>query len=428
MTRRIRLNLAAFALLALVLTVWAVRNVLGFDPLDRPYPITARFAGSSGLQPGFDVTYLGVPVGKIHSVRLDGGAVAVRLDIDKGERLPRDVTAAAGLKSAIGEPYVDLEPAGGRVGGPAMRPGEVIPLGRTSVTESYGDLFAAVTRAIEGLDPKNLRTVTRELARGLDGRGDTLRLTVDGASRLAGTFADDTATLDGLVTDLGTLTGVLAAHRGDLGAGIASTAEITSSLAAVDDALARIRTTAPALLERSDRLLRAARPAAQCMLRAMNAGLPTVLSDGNVADLDKGLRWTPQLATAMKGAVTFVNGKPTLNITFLLTFTPVTSAMEYKNLVPLPGIPNIPSCPGVALPKQQIPPMAEKDKTAATVSKPATATPEAVAARNAADGERHDPLSWLIYLPPLAAGLILLRVLLSTAGIARRPVRRRRNR
>jgi phospholipid/cholesterol/gamma-HCH transport system substrate-binding protein len=428
-TRRIRINLLVFGLLAAVLSVWAVRNVLGFDPFSRPYRITAQFARSPGLQPGFDVTYLGVAVGEIRSVRLKGTMVVADLSIGKGKRIPRGATASAALKSAIGEPYVDLSPPRGQVGGAPMRPGDVIPLSRTTVAESYGDLFADVTKTINGLSPENLRIITRELAKGLDGRGGTLVSTVDGASQLAHTFASNTQTLDSLIGNLGVLTGTLAAKRGDLGAGISGTASITSSLAEVDDSLARIRDTAPGLLDSAAGLLSESERAARCALSALGVGLPTLLSRSNVADLETGLQWSPQLAKAMLGAITFVDGKPNLNLKFILTLGPEKTPVEYKNLQPLPDIPRIPTCPGITLPKQQIPPLKKSDEQAGSGSdtgttSAATGTP----VRNTSSTSRHGVTPWLIYLPPLIAGLILLRVFMSAAGAAWRPTWRRRNR
>jgi phospholipid/cholesterol/gamma-HCH transport system substrate-binding protein len=314
-----------------------------------------------------------------------------------------------------------------------MRPGDVIPLSRTTVAESYGDLFADVTKTINGLSPDNLRIITRELAKGLDGRGGTLGSTVDGASQLARTFASDTRTLDSLITNLGVLTGTLAGERGDLGAGIAGAASITSSLAEVDDSLARIRDTAPGLLDSTAGLLSESEQAARCVLGSLGVALPTLLSGANVADLEEGLQWSPQLAKAMIGAITFVDGKPNLNLKFIITLGPEKTPVEYKNLAPLPDIPRIPTCPGVTLPKQQIPPMKKSDKQAGTGSDAGTtsgttSTATGTRVRNTSGTGHHGVPSWLVYLPPLIAGLILLRVLVSAAGAAWRPTWRRRNR
>ncbi|QFG20162.1 MCE family protein [Actinomadura sp. WMMB 499] len=428
MTRRIQLNLAVFGILAAVLTVWALRNVLEVDPFDRPYRITAQFERSPGLQPGFDVTYLGVAVGEIGSVRLDKGVVVVTLTIDKGERVPRGASAAAALKSAIGEPYVDLSPPQGRVDAPPMRPGEVIPVSRTSVSRTYGELFDAVNEAVTGLDPRNLRTLTRELANGLEGRGDTLRVTVDGASELAGTFAEDTRVLDELIGNLSTLTGTLAGRRGELGTGIAATAGLTSALADVEKDLARIRDRSPDLVAKFAHLLGESEPALRCTLSSLGAAMPVLLSDGNVAELAEGLAWSPQLAKAMRGAVTFVNGEPNLNINFVITTTPIEGAVEYRNLRPLPSIPRISSCPGVAPVKEHKPPKPGASETPPADAEPATAAQNRVPVEKTA-GDGHDGgTPWLIYLPPIVAGLILLRVAMGMLGAARRPTWRRRSR
>jgi len=424
MTRRIQVNLAVFALLGVVLTVWALRNVLGFNAFSQPYRIRAQFASSPGLQPGFDVTYLGVAVGKIRSVRLDGKLVIVQLAIDKHQRIPQGVTAAAALKSAIGEPYIDLEPAAGRAGAPPMHPGDTIPLASTSVTESYGDLFAEVSGAINGLNANNLRIVTRELAQGLDGRGDSLKLTVDGASQLAGTFARNTPMLDGLITNMSSLTQVLADHRGDLATGISSTADLTASLAQVDRALIQIRDNAPDLLTRSAQLLRESQASMRCLLSTLGTALPTLLSRGNVGGLSQGLQWAPQLAAAMTGSLTTVNGRPNLNIKFVITPGPVKTAYEYRSLLALPTIPPIPTCPGITLPSKQIPAMPATAVSNAQASAP-TQTP--IATRDSARSRHDDPMSWLVYLPPLVAALILLSVALRTLDAARRLSLKRRS-
>ncbi|GAA3204207.1 MCE family protein [Actinocorallia longicatena] len=426
MTRRVILNLVVFAVLGLVLTTWAIRNVLHFDPLSKPYVITAEFASSPGLQPNFDVTYLGVAVGTIKSVRLDGPKVVVGLSIDKGTRIPGSVHAMAGPKSAIGEPFIDLEPPAGQAGAEPLRPGATIPLDRTAVAQSYGDLFASVNKAINGLDPGNLRIVTRELALGLDGRGDSLRQTVDGASRLTRTFASDTSTLDDLIGNVATLTGVLSDHRGSLGTGITGTAQLTGALAEIDDSLRSLRDTGPGLLAKTASLLNRSDPALRCLLGTLGDSLPTLLSPKNVADLDVGLRWAPQLAPAMAGVITFVNGDPNLNLTITLTPGPVKGTKEFKTPLLLPTIPAYATCPGISTPGHKSPPITTPagKNTPVTTQAPVTTTPSAVPITQSSDGGDDGPDTRLIYLPPLVAALILLRVAMNSFG----PIARRRDR
>ncbi|MDX6741481.1 MCE family protein [Actinocorallia sp. A-T 12471] len=432
MNRRITVNLAAFTLLAVVLSVWALKSVLRLDAFAQPYRISAEFASSPGLQPNFDVTYLGVAVGKVRSVRSADRMVVAELEIDKGRRIPSGVTAAAGLKSAIGEPYVDLEPGPGQAEAAPMKPGETIPLARTSVSQTYGDLFSVVNRAVSGLNPDDLRTVTRELAAGLDGRADSLGNGISAVSRLAGAFADDTQVIDGLITNLGGLTKVLADHRNSLADGLSGTAALTSALADTKGDLVRLLEDSPDVLARLTKLLDDSKAAMKCTLSALGTGLPTLLTRENVADLSTGLQWAPQLVAALNGVTTYVNGDPNLNLKFIITTGPVKAATEYRELLSLPVIPRIPTCPGIALPAVQQP---SPDRPA-NATPPVTATPrpgggdspggpDSVAVRNSANKTDGGP-GWYLWLPPVLAGLVLLRVALNALNLAGRARRRRR--
>ncbi|MCW2887292.1 MAG: phospholipid/cholesterol/gamma-HCH transport system substrate-binding protein [Streptosporangiaceae bacterium] len=414
MTRRILLNLVVFAVLGVVMTGWALKDVIRFDALTHPYRITAEFSSSPGLQPNFDVTYLGVAVGKIKSVRLSGDRVIATLNIDKGVHLPEGMTAAAGRKSAIGEPYIDLEPGPGGGDATAMRAGEVIPISRTSVPESYGDLFEAVNKAVNGLNPDDLHTVTHELAAGLDGRGDSLRQVIDNGSQITGTFAHNTQLLDNLISNLTNVTGVLVAHRDQIGSSIDNVAAVTDSLASVSTEITQLRQRTPDLLTRVNGILTKSKASDQCLISALDATLPTLLSSTSLDDLAISFRQSPALVNALTGATPPINGKPNLNLDFVFTFQPSRSAkgpVEYKSLRPLPSIPRIPTCPGVSLPTQQIPTAPASRQAAKTAASGTSPAASPIPVKNAANGEAGGPPSWLIYIPPLIAAAVLGRVL-----------------
>ena len=110
MKPRVLANLAFFAVIGIVLSVWAIGDVLQIDVRNPPYEITAEFTNSPGLQPGYDVGYLGTPIGRIRSVDLEEGHVSVRLAIDADRRIPEGSEFAVRRKSAVGEPYVDIIP------------------------------------------------------------------------------------------------------------------------------------------------------------------------------------------------------------------------------------------------------------------------------------------------------------------------------
>ncbi len=71
----------------------------------------ARFANSGGIFTNAEVTYRGVPVGRVGDLTLtqDGVSVALMID-DSAPQIPASAKAVVANRSAIGEQYVDLQP------------------------------------------------------------------------------------------------------------------------------------------------------------------------------------------------------------------------------------------------------------------------------------------------------------------------------
>ncbi|RRO17967.1 MCE family protein [Saccharopolyspora rhizosphaerae] len=168
LTRRIRLQLAVFA----VLTVFGVgtvlvnyldlRQLLGFGQ----YEVTAVFPDATGLHPGAMVGYRDVEIGKVRSVDLGDGTAVATLGIDDDVRVPARLHAAIRSKSAIGEQSVNLTPTAN--GPPWLQPGDQITatttLPRTDVLiTSLNDLAASVPQ-------DELTVVLDELTTGLGGK------------------------------------------------------------------------------------------------------------------------------------------------------------------------------------------------------------------------------------------------------------------
>ncbi|MEV4163075.1 MlaD family protein [Nonomuraea dietziae] len=272
MRPRIYLNLVFFALLGVVMTIWAFTTIIKLDVITQPYRVSAEFASSPGLVRGFDVAYLGVRVGRIGDVRLAPGKVVVGLDLDREVRLPKASTAEVRRKSAIGEPYVELSPPEKGVNGPFLAPGDVIPLTSTTVPLDYKKLFEGVGRLLNAVPPKDAKTITHELAVALDGRAPSIRGIIDDAHDLTDTLADNSRTLDELAVQLTRLTGTLAGRRDKLAAGITDLSSVTGSLRESRKELNAFLDHGPGVFGQIDTLIRTARPGLSCALTA--AGLP----------------------------------------------------------------------------------------------------------------------------------------------------------
>ena len=109
-TRKVRLQLLAFAvvgtvaLLIVAISYLAVPGMLGIGK----YKVTLNLAASGGLYKNSNVTYRGVTVGRVDSVKLTPEGVTAALIIDDSARIPKNLTATVRSASAIGEQYVDF--------------------------------------------------------------------------------------------------------------------------------------------------------------------------------------------------------------------------------------------------------------------------------------------------------------------------------
>jgi phospholipid/cholesterol/gamma-HCH transport system substrate-binding protein len=249
LTRRVAVNVAVFVVMFGVMVAWAVDRVVSVDQLEQPYPLTAEFANAFGVLPNAEVTYLGVGYGTVEAVERIPEGVRIDMNIEQGRRIPAGSTARISRKSAVGEPYIDFTPpAGVDPAGPFLRPGERIPLDRTSVPLEFSELLRSASGVVGSIPPEDLTTLIHELAVGLDGRSEDLRDLTTAGDDLAASFAARTEMLDRLAVNNTRLTRVLTEHRGDL-------ASTLSSLREVSETLETSRGDTALLLDRGSRLL-----------------------------------------------------------------------------------------------------------------------------------------------------------------------------
>lgn len=288
MRPRIVINLVAFALLGVALCVWALTSIVSVDALRRPFTVRAEFASSPGLRTDLEVAYLGVKVGSVDQVRQGAGKVIVDMHLDRGVIVPSNAKAAVLRKSAIGEPYIAMEPAEGQPARP-MRGGDLIPLSRTSVAVEYKELFDTFGGLLKAVEPEDARTVLHELALGLSGRDNTLRDLVGDAHQLTGTLAENAEVLDELSVQLTALAQVLADGGPDLAAGLDGLAAFNGELAGQRENLDSILERGPQFLSQVEKLIQASRPGASCLLSALGTPSPPLFSPQSSENLSQAL-------------------------------------------------------------------------------------------------------------------------------------------
>ncbi|MEV6184292.1 MlaD family protein, partial [Streptomyces sp. NPDC052015] len=185
-TRTVKAQLLAFATVTAVGVSYVGAEYTGLvdDVLGRGYTVRADFADSGGIFPGAEVTYRGVPVGRVGALRLTGSdGVSVALDIKDGvPRIPADTLAVVANRSAVGEQYVDLQPRTSH--GPYLLDGSAIPRGSTRVPLPTTDLVLSLDRLVDSVGKDDLRVTVDELGKAFSGTGPNLSRLVDSGNAL----------------------------------------------------------------------------------------------------------------------------------------------------------------------------------------------------------------------------------------------------
>lgn len=203
-TRTVKAQLLAFATVTAVGVSYVgaeytglVDEVLG----GRGYTVQADFADSGGIFPGAEVTYRGVPVGRVGTLQLTGSdGVSVPLDIKDGApRIPADTLAVVANRSAVGEQYVDLQPR--RSGGPYLLDGSAIPRGSTRVPLPTTDLVLGLDRLVNSVGKDDLRVTVDELGKAFSGTGPNLSRLVDSGNALVESASDSLPQTISLIED-----------------------------------------------------------------------------------------------------------------------------------------------------------------------------------------------------------------------------------
>lgn len=268
-TRATKIQLVAFLLLTVIGVGYTGFRYAGFGDVvgTTTYPVTMQLADSGGIFTGADVTYRGVSVGRVGPLTLTPQGVDARLDIERSAPdIPVDVDAAVRNLSAIGEQYVDLQPASD--GGASLQDGSVIPVDRTSTPVPVEELVVGVDDLARSVPLQSLQTVVSELGTAFDGTAGPLQrilATTDAFSEDAVEALPQTLDLlrDGrtVLTTQNEVSGSFQNFSADL-------ALLAEQLKTSDPDLRRLLETAPEASEQITGLLRESGP-----------GLSTLISD-----------------------------------------------------------------------------------------------------------------------------------------------------
>jgi phospholipid/cholesterol/gamma-HCH transport system substrate-binding protein len=141
------------------------------------YQVTADFNDVVNVVPRTVVMANDVPIGQVDSVERVGWHARVVMTIRKDIVLPKDATADVRQTSLLGEKYIQLAaPPGSSVTKQGrLADGDAIPLSRTTRNPEVEEVLGALSFLLSGGGVGQLKTISAELNKMMDGRQADLR-------------------------------------------------------------------------------------------------------------------------------------------------------------------------------------------------------------------------------------------------------------
>ncbi|HEY7875421.1 MAG TPA: MCE family protein [Actinomycetota bacterium] len=225
---RIWINVAAFLVLGAGLSYAMATQVLAV--LQDRMSVFAIFPDAGGVFKNQEVTYRGITVGQVGDMSVVDEGVRIELLIESDQQIPKeDIHARVMFKSAVGEQFVELEPASDDA--PYLAHGDVIPLENTSIPVSTQELLSTLQRVLEGVPPEALEGAVDNLGAGLTGRGQDIARIIESTAELADLFAQRSPETIGILKNGTTVGGAFIRSRRDFIRAIGELVPVSQSLA-----------------------------------------------------------------------------------------------------------------------------------------------------------------------------------------------------
>ena len=292
LTLRQVINLVVVGVVSVVAMAWASVGLAGVR-FDEPKKMRVQLATSGGALGGAEVTYLGVPIGKVSTARLTADAVELQLTIRPKGPMAETLRADVRQKSSLGEPYVDLGPADPHSTETGDPDGAVVPADRTSTPRPLYELLGQTDKLLGKIDPADLGKMADGLS-GMVGHEQDLKVLLSSWADVGEVLARRKAELGGLLADSARLTAALDAARADMAGAISGYARVGEVLDRRTADLQRILTEGARLgTEGSDLLAGSADD-----IEGTLAGLDTTFHELAVrpTKMQETIYWMPRFA------------------------------------------------------------------------------------------------------------------------------------
>ncbi|MFI8237707.1 MCE family protein [Streptomyces sp. NPDC085866] len=313
----------------------------------RAYHVTVDFRDVMDLVPQSAVKVDNVTVGAVEKVELDGWHARVRLRIADSVKLPGNAVAELRQTSMLGEKYVALSPPAGTQPVGRLRDGDRIPLSRSGRNPDVEEVLSALSALLNGGGVAQLKTITVELNKALDGRESRVRSLLKELDTFLGGLDDQRADIVRALKGVDRLAERLKKEKKTIAEAVDTMPPALKVLADQRRDLTKMLTGLSRLGRTGTRVVNASRDDTVADLRKLRPVLQQLNKAGD--DLPNSLEllttypFPRNVVDAVKGD--YVNLKITADLDLAGMYGNVTDKPGKGRSTPAPGVPDLPSVP-----------------------------------------------------------------------------------
>jgi phospholipid/cholesterol/gamma-HCH transport system substrate-binding protein len=249
--------------------------------------LTAEFTDALNVVPRTAVMVDDVPVGQVSQIDRVGWHAKITMQVRKDLDLPANTVAEIRQTSLLGEKYVALLPPTGTAPTGRLSDGDDIPLSATSRNPEVEEVLGALSFVLSGGGIGQLRTISTELNKMMDGRTGEMRDLLGRINTLVATLDDQKDDIVAAMEGINRLTATLDKERGTIGDAIDAIGPAVKVLNQQHRALVTMLTELDKLGQVGTRVIRGSRDDLVATLRHLEPTLRGLADAGQ--SLPRGL-------------------------------------------------------------------------------------------------------------------------------------------
>lgn len=165
--RELLLNTVAFLAVIALCAGYLLTQVFQRTPFERMHTAYMSVYDTNSILSGTGVFISGVRVGRVSDVRIVTDGAVLALEYDSRQRIPADSTVTIGLQSALGEPYLNIDP--GDLDGPVLADGARIATDQVVEPESIPGIFEQISMLSTAVAAQPVAGILKTLSEALEG-------------------------------------------------------------------------------------------------------------------------------------------------------------------------------------------------------------------------------------------------------------------